>query len=170
MTGAITGNTNSWYRQPLVWLVIAIPASAIVMGVVMVVISFNSYDGMVVDDYDRRGLEFSRDLRLKSVAARRGLRAALTVDSGDGTISVALFAGAGDAGALPGRVRLRLMHPTRDGLDRSLVLDGNQGGVYRGSLAPLAAGNWHARLETERWRLSGRMPVPGTGPVDLEPR
>lgn len=167
---AAAEKNDHWYRQPLVWLIIAIPASAVIMGMAMILISVGSFDGMVVDDYYRRGLEINRDLSRDHAAARRGLRAAVVVDHGARTFNARVSAATGDAGALPAKITLLLMHPTRAGMDRALTLERTETGVYRGELAPLAPGRWHLRLETEDWRLAGRMPVPGSGRVDLAPR
>ena len=38
-----------WYREPMVWLVLMIPASAVVMGAVMLSLAVSTYDGLVVD-------------------------------------------------------------------------------------------------------------------------
>jgi hypothetical protein len=169
MNDAAEGKNVRWHRQPLVWLIIAIPASAVIMGAAMLLISIRSFDGMVVDDYYRRGLEINRDLSRDHAAARRGLRAALVADPDARTLDVRVSAATGDAGALPAKITLLLVHPTRAGMDRSLTLKRMETGIYRGALAPLAPGRWHVRLETEGWRLVGRMPVPGSGRVDLAP-
>lgn len=168
MTDAATERNMSWYRQPLVWLVIAIPASSVIMGIAMIVISVRSFDGMVADDYYRRGLEINRDLSRDETAMKRGLKAEVVVDPAMGMLR-ARVTSAADTGALPARLTLLLAHPTRAGMDRSLVLESSEPGVYRGRLAPLAPGKWHVLLEAENWRLVGRMPVPGTGLVDLAP-
>lgn len=169
MSDADANGAGPWYRQPLVWLVIAIPASAVVMGVAMILISVKSFDGMVDDDYYRRGLEINRDLSRDEVAVKRGLSAALKANLQKGFISAEISFPDGKSGPLPQRVHLRLIHPTRAGLDQSLVLDRYAGGAYQAGLAPLAPGNWRVQLNAENWRLTGRMPVPGTGLVDLAP-
>ena len=163
------GTSVPWHRQPLVWLVIAIPASAVLMGVVLIVVSIRSFDGVVEDDYYRRGLEINRDLARDRLASRRGLRAELSFDWEQGVVEAALLQQAGTPDALPDRLRLSLVHPTRAGRDRTMSLERGDDGRYRGWIARLAPGNWHLRIETEAWRISGRMPVPGTGRVGLSP-
>lgn len=169
MSNAAENGAGPWYRQPLVWLVIAIPASAVVMGVAMILLSVSSFDGMVDDDYYQRGLEINRDLSRDEVAVKRGLRAALTADWPKGFITAKISFTDENSDPLPERVNLRLIHPTRAGLDQSLVLDRYAGGLYQAGLAPMAPGNWRVQLDARDWRLTGRMPVPGTGLVDLAP-
>ena len=53
---AVTQSTaGSWKREPLVWMLIAIPFSAVVMGVVMITLAIQSSSGLVVDDYYKKG-------------------------------------------------------------------------------------------------------------------
>lgn len=169
MDNNVNASKSSWYRQPLVWLVLAIPASAVVMGAVMITISVYSFDGMVDDDYYRRGLEINRDLNRDEAAARLGLRAELSLDFDRRTVAADLSWEGTIVNELPARLRLRLIHPTRAGMDRILILERDPGGVYRGELEPMAAGNWHLQLETNAWRLPGRLPLPGSGRVGLAP-
>ena len=44
-----------WQREPMVWMLIAIPASSVLVGMVMLWLAIASYDGLVVDDYHQQG-------------------------------------------------------------------------------------------------------------------
>ena len=46
---------SSWYRMPLVWMLILIPGSAVIMGVVMIWLAISNEDGLVADDYYKQG-------------------------------------------------------------------------------------------------------------------
>ncbi|MDH3316040.1 MAG: FixH family protein [Gammaproteobacteria bacterium] len=159
---------RAWYRHPLVWMIIAIPGSAVLVGIAMLVLAAASYDGLVVDDYYKRGLEINRDLERDRAAASLGLSAGVVFDASNQTIRVGLISGNSRA-LLPDRLTLRLVHPTRSGLDQIVDLRLAGGGRYSGTLAGLESGHWHLQLETASWRLVGRMPVPGTGLSDLSP-
>jgi hypothetical protein len=69
-----------WYRQPLVWLLVLIPSSAVVMGVFLISLAVLSNDGLVVDDYYRHGLEINRQLARDEAAAAYALAATLQLD------------------------------------------------------------------------------------------
>jgi len=45
---------RNWKREPLVWMLIAIPLSAVIMGVVMITLAIQSFSGLVVDDYYKK--------------------------------------------------------------------------------------------------------------------
>ncbi|HSS66647.1 MAG TPA: FixH family protein [Gammaproteobacteria bacterium] len=169
MSEIFSQSERPWYRQPLVWMLIAIPASSVLFGIVMLVLAVLSYDGLVADDYYKRGLEINRDLQRDRTAARLGLSAGVRFDSRSQEIRVDVTARNSQTFLLPKRLNLRLVHPTRAGLDRVVELRSFGRGQYSGHLGGLEAGHWHLHLETESWRVLGRMPVPGTGLSDLSP-
>ena len=168
MSKGVDARERSWYRQPLVWMLIAIPGSAVLFGFAMLVIAVVSYDGLVVDDYYKRGLEINRDLDRDRAAARLGMSAGVSFDARTSNVRVELISGSSDV-QLPSRLSLRLVHPTRAGLDRVVELRALGQGHYSGRVGRLEAGHWHLHLETESWRILGRMPLPGTGLSDLSP-
>ena len=62
-----SSRASPWHREPLVWMVLATPAAAGVVGAVMLMLANVTWDGLVADDYNRRGMEINRAL-----APRRG--------------------------------------------------------------------------------------------------
>ena len=40
-----------WHKEPYVWMLLAIPGSAVAMGVVLLNLATSTYDGLVSDDY-----------------------------------------------------------------------------------------------------------------------
>ena len=48
--------TNRWYREPIMWLVIAFPLTAVIVGFVSLALAIRSDDGMVEDDYYKQGM------------------------------------------------------------------------------------------------------------------
>ena len=53
----------------MVWMIIMIPFSAVVMGGVMLTLAVSSDDGLVTDDYYRKGLQINRTLERDALAA-----------------------------------------------------------------------------------------------------
>ena len=155
-------NANSprpppWYREPLVWMVLAIPATAVLGGAVMLVLANLTWDGLVADDYYRQGMEINRSLARDAEAARLGLGATVSFP-GPGAVEVRLTgAGAGTDGD---RLTLRFAHATRSGADVRVRLTRSAGGVWRSALSPLPSGKWYAELGNERWRLAAPVWMP----------
>ena len=167
MSAAVTNVASEpWYRQPMVWLIIAIPLSSVVMGGVLLWLSISSYDGLVADDYYKRGLEINRVLDRDRVAAGLGLAAKLRLDPGGTRL---LLSGGGSEFSPPERVDLVLSYATRAGLDRRVTLAQVSPGDYVGPVLALADGRWYAQVTTDAWRITGILEVPGSGRLNLAP-
>lgn len=148
-----------WHREPFVWLLIALPLAAVVGGFVTLALAIQSDDGLVVDDYYRKGREINRVLARDDAALRYGLASDLEFDAERRLVRARL---SGDPSlARPARLHLRLFHATRGGFDRELDLDRTPDGSYHALLPPLAPGRWHVQLEAADWRLVGSAVFPG---------
>lgn len=154
-----------WYREPLVWMIIAIPFSAVVMGVLTLVLAIRSDDGLVADDYYRQGLEINRVLERDKAALRMGLGASVRIDAA--AISLRLREPRAAQG--PDALVLRLAHPTRAGFDHAVKLRRVGRFSYAAAGVSLPPGRWYVQLEAPGWRLVGRLPVPGPGELELGP-
>ena len=168
MSTALAAKRNStrWYREPWVWLLILFPLAAVIGGFVPAYLAVTTSDGLVVDDYYKRGKAINRVIARDEAAARYGLTASLVLDLQENRVQLEL---ASAAGIQPQEMRLSILHPTRSGLDQVVRLTPISASAYRGGLAELQAGNWYLQLEADDWRLSGRMTVPLEGPVVLSP-
>ena len=152
--------TQPWYRERWPWILMAGPAIVVVASLVTVWLAIRSDDGLVVDDYYKQGLAINRTLGRSDAAGRLGVTARLYL--ADGRIRVLL----GAAGA-PAALTLRLVHPTRTGMDQNLDLAAVQPGEYEGRPQPLRPGRWHVVLEGAGWRLAGDWMLPAVGVLKL---
>ena len=136
-----------WYREPWPWILMSGPAAVIVAGAFTAWIAFTSSDGLVADDYYKRGLAVNAVLEREAAAARRGIDAQFERYAGG--IRVRLR---GDA---PPALILKLAHATRAGFDVRLRLEPAGAGLYQAALPALAPGHWRLILEDPRaeWRL-----------------
>ncbi len=156
-----------WYREPWVWLMIALPASAVIGGMITIYLAIVSSDGLVEDDYYKRGKTINLELARDQAAAHQELQAIVGINAQTGQVTVRLES---RDQVFPERVRLLLLHPTRAGNDQriQLYLDGK--GVYIGTARPVEPANWHVQLETVDWRLSGRVQLPRQATLRLVPQ
>lgn len=155
-----------WYRQGWPWFLIALPATAVVAGVLTFVLAARSWDGLVVDDYYKQGLMVGKVIERTEHARSLGLSARLQIHS-DG-LRVELSAGKGVP--LPRGVVVTIAHPTHAGFDQTLHLTGD-GGVYAGPIAPLSTGRWLFQIEDESrsWRLNGAAYLPTETEIRIDP-
>jgi hypothetical protein len=155
-----------WYREPWVWLMIALPMSAVVGGIITIYLAVSTSDGLVVDDYYKRGKAINLDLARDQAAVRHQLRADIDIDLRENRVRLLLKSS--DA-VLPDALTFSLLHPTQPGHDQVIVLRHTGDGVYSGSVDELVRSNWHLQLEADDWRLSGRMQIPQTDTTVLVP-
>jgi hypothetical protein len=123
------------------------PAAVIVAGAATIWLAVASTDGLVADDYYKRGLAINQVLAREENARRLGVQA--RIESAHGRLRVRL------AGAAPEVLFAHLAHATRAGHDVRLRLAPSAPGVYEAELPPLPAGRWRITLEDPRreWRV-----------------
>ena len=152
--------TRAWYREPWPWILMAGPAIVVVAGCFTAWLAASGEDGLVVDDYYKQGLAINQTLVRGETAGRLGVRAELHFI--DGQVRVSL----GGAG-VRGKLSLRLVHPTRAGMDQNLDLAMLQPGLYQAQAHAVQPGRWHVVLENSDWRLTGDWVLPATGALIL---
>jgi len=129
----------------------SIPVASLVLCALMLVFAIRSNDGLVADDYYKQGLGINEQLGKEQAARKLGLEAIASISPDRDAIRIVLP----KSEAL--KLKLRIVHPTRAGEDRSIDLIARGSGVYEAALPPLASGRWYAMLEDEdgSWRLNG---------------
>lgn len=148
----VTQEKNKWYQQPMVWLVIAIPLSAVIVGAIQLTLSITTFDGLVEDDYYKKGKEINQLLVRDEFALNNGISAQVSIDDQTGIIVVEL----GNTGdyAFPKQMGLSLLHPTQSKQDVKLLLSqGPDGRYYAELLHPLKDGRWYFKVSEPNWRL-----------------
>ncbi|HSG90676.1 MAG TPA: FixH family protein [Pseudomonadales bacterium] len=111
-----------WYRHGWVWALIAIPASSVAVGIVMIVAAVSSPGDLVRDDYYRAGLAINQDLTAARRAAALGLEASLT-DRGSAGLLLRVQAAPDAAIDFPDAdLTVLLQHPTLAERDMELTM------------------------------------------------
>jgi uncharacterized protein len=151
-------DTIPWYRQPFVWMIIAFPATSVVVGMTMLTLAIKTNDGLVVDDYYKKGLEINRTIARDKAAETRGLSGHLKFKSDSGRIHLEMR-GSTDYSPPP-YLELYLSHATRAGFDHFLSLERIGEGVYEAEFNHLEPGNWQLLLSADDWRLLGSVRAP----------
>lgn len=164
-----------WYREPWPWILIALPAVAVIGCTVTLWLALRSADGMVARDYYKRGLAINSELARTDRARELGLQAEVELDGFEGGDRVRVRLRA--ERALPAETTLRLwfVHPGRDGADRALLLGRTGADAERAefsgqfdSAAAMSAVAWQVVLESPSWRLDGQMRAHGERRIRLE--
>jgi hypothetical protein len=155
-----------WYVQPWVWLLIAVPATAVIVGMALLYFAITTNDGLVVDDYYTRGKAINLDLARDRAAQAHGLEARFNIDMARNRITLTLKS---QNYAPPREMKLSILHPTQPHHDQHVLLQQVGEGQYAAGIGEFGRGKWYVQLEADDWRLSGRMQMPLTAPVVLSP-
>ena len=149
--------------NPVLWLVIGIPAATVVAGIwTLMLAAGDSATDSHPDKVRRMAQVQEASLEADQVAAREGLTARVQIDAGH--VLVTVFPTAGTRAPV-----LMLRHPIESTLDQELPLSPYPGG-WRGPASMAAAHGWQLQLVAAdgRWRLVGRY-RPGDSEVTLRP-
>ncbi len=156
-----------WYKEPYVWFVIFFPSLAVVSGVVMIYLAISSNDGMVVDDYYKKGLEINQTLERDQAAIAHQLEGTLHVDKERNLMW--LYLKSAPNYTLPNSIQLGFSHRTKAGLDQNVVLQRIANDTYQAALPPLVEGPWFILLAADDWRILQSTKVPLASEILLKP-
>jgi len=137
------------------------PGLVVVASFITLWLAIVSADGLVTEDYYKKGLAINRTLARSDKARLLGIEAGLRLTLS----SVSLRLSAKEPGFVPpAKVRVTISHPTRAGLDQSQALT-LQDGIYRGPFRLPAAGHWLVQVEDDAgtWRVLGNVVLPAAG-------
>ena len=136
-----------WYKEPWPWILMSGPAAVIVAGAATTWIAFASADGLVAEDYYKKGLAVNVVLAREQAAERLGIAA--EIERSGETLRVRL------RGASPDALFVRFVNATRASMDVRVRLEPVAAGVYEGRIARLAQGRWRTIIEDARgeWRI-----------------
>ena len=129
------------------------PTIVVIAGFTTAWLAIKSNDGLVEDNYYKVGLAVNQQLHEKKLAAELNLKADLAFVANKNQVQVVLTGL--QAAAMPDVLRLKLVHPTRKGLDQTIQLT-REGKVFVGALSKdPVVGRWNVILEdpVAGWRM-----------------
>lgn len=164
----MTKTPTPWYKVPHVWLIIILPAVAVVASINFVILSFKTSDSLVRDDWYMDGKTVKQDIGRDVLAANLGLAGSMAL-SPTGQLNLSL--NAASAKFAPAKeLAVNLIHATEKSADVAakvaLVGDtSNQHMQYVGQLPenkPTNAlkGKYYVELTDGKWRLRSEAVLP----------
>ena len=143
-----------WTKNPMVWLVLFFPSLAVVAGIITVIIAVKTDDGLVVDEYYKKGLEINQVIKHDQLAKKYGISALVDTNSQTGEIIISLSSTQNFE--LPSSLSFKLVHRTIAGHDQKTIVSRIAGSKeYRGYIKPpIIEGRWTIILsEEDLWRI-----------------
>jgi uncharacterized protein len=171
VTAIASPAVRPWYREPMVWLVIALPMSSIIAGTSLLGFAIHLGGADAVPDSVRRMSQIQiSDLGADQRALAANMHAELAIDAGTGALRLGVSGQLDGTDADSATMTLLFVHPTEAVHDHRvrLVRAGEHWlGRFEGSLDH----DWQLRLapQDQRWRLEGRIRAQQTT-VSLRPR
>jgi hypothetical protein len=152
-TSAIA-DTLPWYRQVWPWFLISLPASAVIGGIITIIIAVNSADPLVVDNYYKEGLAINQEIKRRATAAGMELNGLLRSDGNQVTLALSSISPLNDP-----QLKLQIVHATRPELDRKISLERKAEGQYAADMPTLEAGIWYMQVENneQTWEIRTRI-------------
>jgi uncharacterized protein len=160
-----------WHSYPLVWMMISIPFSAVIMGVVMIWLAVDTDDGLVADDYYKQGMAINDVIILDTKASELKLNATIEFNRVDKVIKLKF-----DKGLLeryPDSLQLKFQHATRANSDIAVTLAHGLDDQYIGYLErAISEGVWYFEVNNktmgaEDWKLNARSYVHSDNVINL---
>ncbi|MDD5296647.1 MAG: FixH family protein [Rhodocyclaceae bacterium] len=153
-----------WYKHRWPWIVMAGPGIVVVASFVTLYLAVKSNDGLVAEDYYKQGLAINRVLDRETLARTLGIAATAAITSDRVVVDLKSVAD------LPSGIRVTLTHPTRAGMDQSVLLHGI-GGRYQGALSSVIPGTWLVVIsdEANTWRVSSDIHLPEQKEINIVP-
>lgn len=142
---------RAWYQEPLVWLIISLPLSAVLAGFYTFYLAVVTYDGLVVDDYYKQGLAINKRLEKQEMANGYGLKPDMQFNFENNKLRLILNSSA--SFNYPDSIGVTLSHATKLGHDQVLVLTRKDNSIYESGFDTLIPGHWNVILEGQDWRL-----------------
>lgn len=153
-----------WYRQFWPWYLMALPASAVLAGIVTIYIAVSNQDSLVVDDYYKEGLAINRKLTQQEMAQALGLSAKTRLDATTGRLAVLLVYGDGSSRQPSDDkvLKLSFVHATQAERDKVVFLSRREKNSFSTVLPGLEVGKWHVVLQpvNEAWRIESSIQYP----------
>lgn len=162
--GSSPQGSKPWYKIPYFWLMVAIPASSIVLGGALVATAWLNADDVVADDWYKQGRTINRSLEDEEIARRFGLAVNLSLNE-----KTTAELSATTAIPWPDTLTLALRHPAFAKRDVVAELQHEGNGLYSAEAANYEGDEAIVTITPtdKTWRLQQRVSL-DTGIAEIK--
>ncbi len=133
----------------------------------MIVVSVETADGLVADDYYKQGKEINLVIKRDKKSAELGLSAVIDFDNSSKVINLQFNKGLLEY--YPQSLNLHIQHATREKRDLTVLLHHGIGDRYIGHVKHrISKGIWYFGIGNEEWKLNARTHVQSTNIINLQ--
>lgn len=149
---------SPFYKNPTLWLIILLPLTTVIVGITFIIFSVTHYDGVVEDDYYKKGKQINQAIERDEVATQLGLSAAVQIDSEKKLLNLRLDSQ--QYIEVPKNLELKFIHRTVSNQDITLQVVHDSARDYFAVMSNLPEGLWRVELSTPQWRLRSKISYP----------
>lgn len=144
-----------WFRNPWVWLIIALPLSSVIAGITTVIITSANQPEMVVDDYYKKGKAINQELTLYNNFRATGIKMEIRLASDRLEIKTSEQLSA---------LKVTLVHSTQGKRDLEFVVTPDATGNLGKTLPKNISGRWNVFVEPldGSWKVQQKVAFPIT--------
>ena len=141
-------STRPWWKQPIVWFMVGLPASMVVIGFALLAVALRNHDDLVTSHPYEKGLQVGSVIAQARRAEQLKLQARISISGS--TLTVQL-----DPALDEPDLELKLDHPFDASRDLGLSLGRTGAGSYS-TQVELEPVQYSVQLQGRDWSLSGR--------------
>lgn len=147
-------DTKPWYKQFWPWFVLAIPGSAVVMGVALVYVASQNQVSIVKEDWYKDGLAINQRIDKQLKAKELGLTATIQLSRETGALTVRIPQLDNEKETT---LQLNLVHPTLAEGDETLHLTRTPDGSFWAKTDGNKKGFFYLQImnQAHDWQLDG---------------
>lgn len=142
-----------WFKMPIMWLLIGIPASSVVAGIFFITLAVSGKDSLVRDNYYKDGLAINEELAWDKKAASLDVRMRLTTNADQSELHAFID---NSRAELPNLLHVKFSHPTLKEQDQDALLQRKpNSNEYAGSLEHPLNARFYIQIEAteQEWRV-----------------
>lgn len=160
---------KKWHQYPYVWLLIGIPATSVILSMILIYLAVSGRDPLVADDYYKRGKAINQVLIRDKKAAELGVKAVLNFNKQD-KHQVTIEVSSNKKMTWQDILQLKIAHATKSDLDQTLRMYRTSKNRYHGKLPvqSLIDGKWYLDLGTKAWRITAVIKLPEDKVITLQ--
>lgn len=149
-------DTKPWYKQFWPWFLIAIPATSVVSGIVMITVAVNGRDTLVRDDWYKDGMAINQRLEKRTKAKEAGIQAYFSFDENQNIVTLRLT---NVAPSDDSDLQLELIHPTLSQRDIRAELFKTPDNRYFAKLSTTPSGFYYTLLSSSQgeWEIESQV-------------
>jgi uncharacterized protein len=154
-----------WWKEPMVWLVAGLPATAVVASFTTYYIAATNPDPLVNLDNPKFVVAPDNEIARERRAAALGIVGEMVIV--EGNVSMRL---SGRLNTMPASLEWILMDATQAVPEVRVQLQGDGNGLFMGRISETLSGNkqWILEPSDQVWRLAGGLVLPLDGSFKLE--